>query len=294
MSEGRGSEGQESGATEIPGAGLPGPDTRPPENPGRSENPGSENPSSENPGSGAPAAGAAGPQSPATGAPRSKNPDVAPEADADARLPAWLVERPLTAGWAWAGFWAMLIVADEFLDLAGWSWYVLVGMAALPTLLATVALLHATPRSYLLPRRDTVLGHFFVRFLALVAAFLVWGVSVVMSASISTTLQALVGASEREVTAVGFNLLLAAIPLVVSVLWLVFIIRCAWFLRRLRGWKQAPEPGAVPKKFLRGTPRLRRVVVGLAHPGLLLVAGLGTSVLALLLGAVELTINVLK
>jgi hypothetical protein len=219
---------------------------------------------------------------------------VAPEADADARLPAWLVERPLTAGWAWAGFWAMLIVADEFLDLAGWSWYVLVGMAALPTLLATVALLHATPRSYLLPRRDTVLGHFFVRFLALVAAFLVWGVSVVMSASISTTLQALVGASEREVTAVGFNLLLAAIPLVVSVLWLVFIIRCAWFLRRLRGWKQAPEPGAVPKKFLRGRPRLRRVVVGLAHPGLLLVAGLGTSVLALLLGAVELTINVLK
>lgn len=273
MSEGRGSEGQEAGATGIPAAGTPGPDTRPP-----------ENSASVNPGSGAPAAGAPGPA----------HPDVAPQADPDARLPAWLVERPLTAGWAWAGFWAVLIVADEFLDLAGWSWYVLVGMAALPTLLATVALLHATPRRYLKPRRDTVLSHFFVRFLALVAAFLVWGVSVVMSASISTTLQALVGASEREVTAVGFNLLLAAIPLVVSVLWLVFIIRCAWFLRRLRGWKQAPEPGTVPKKFLRGRPRLRRVVVGLAHPGLLLVAGLGTSVLALLLGAVELTINVLK
>ncbi len=212
----------------------------------------------------------------------------------DAWLPAWLVGHPLTAGWAWAGFWAVLIVADEFLDLAGWSWYVLVGMAALPTLLASVALLNATPRRYLKPRRDTVLGHFFIRFLALIAAFLVWGVSVVMSASISTTLQSLVGASEREVTAVGFNLLLAAIPLVVSVLWLSFIIRCAWFLRRLRGWKQTPEPGAVPKKFLRDRPRLRPVVVGLAHPGLLLVAGLGTSVLALLLGAVELTVNVLK
>jgi hypothetical protein len=274
MSEVRGSEGQEAGATEIPAAGTPVPDTRPPENP-RSENPGSGAPRSE---------------SPAAGTPVPAN----PEADPDARLPAWLVERPLTAGWAWAGFWAALIVADEFLDLAGWSWYVLVGMAALPTLLATIALLHATPRRYLKPRRDTVLGHFFVRFLALVAAFLVWGVSVVMSASISTTLQSLVGASEREVTAVGFNLLLAAIPLVVSVLWLAFIIRCAWFLRRLRGWKQAPEPGTVPKKFLRGRPRLRRVVVGLAHPGLLLVAGLGTSVLALLLGAVELTINVLK
>lgn len=266
MSEVRGSEGQEPGTNEIPAAGTPVPDTRPPDNAG----------------SGAPGAEVPG----------SANPDAAP--DPDARLPAWLVERPLTAGWAWAGFWAMLIVADEFLDLAGWSWYVLVGMAALPTLLATVALLHATPRRYLKPRRDTVLGHFFVRFLALVAAFLVWGVSVVMSASISTTLQALVGASEREVTAVGFNLLLAAIPLVVSVLWLVFIIRCAWFLRRLRGWKQAPEPGTAPKKFLRDRPRLRRVVLGLAHPGLLLVAGLGTSVLALLLGAVELTINVLK
>ena len=111
-------------------------------------------------------------------------------------------------------------------------------------------------------------------------------------ASISTAVQSLVGASEREVTALGFNLLLAAVPLVVSVLWLAFIIRCAWFLRRLRGWKQDPAPTGLPKKFLRGRPRLRRVVVGLAHPGLLLVAGLGTSVLALLLGAVELTLNV--
>jgi hypothetical protein len=215
---------------------------------------------------------------------------AAPE---DAWLPEWLVRRPLTAGWAWTGFWAALIVADEFLDLAGWSWYVLVGMAALPTLLATIALLHATPRRFLLPQRDSVLGHFFVRFLALTAAFLVWGLSVVMSASISTTIQSLVGASEREVTSVGFQLLLAAVPLVVSVLWLAFIIRCAWFLRRLRGWKQDPAGARVPRKFLRARPRLRRVVLGLAHPGLLLLAGLGTSVLAFLLGAVELTLSVL-
>ena len=211
----------------------------------------------------------------------------------DPWLPGWLVRRPLTAGWAWTGFWAALIVADDAFDFAGWAWYVMVGMAALPTLLAAVALLQATPRRHLKRRKDSVLGHFFVRFLALTAAFLVWGVSVVMSASISTTIQSLVGASEREVTAVGFNLLLAAVPLVVSVLWLAFIIRCAWFLRRLRGWKQDPASPLLPKKFLRGRPRLRRVVVGLAHPGLLLVAGLGTSVLALLLGAVELTLNVL-
>ncbi|MHA7221734.1 hypothetical protein ACX80S_05355 [Arthrobacter sp. RHLT1-20] len=220
-----------------------------------------------------------------------------PAGNDDAWLPGWLVRHPLTAGWAWTGFWAALIMADEFVDLAGWSWYVLVGMAALPTLLATLTLLHATPRRYLKPPRDSVLGHFFVRFLALTAAFLVWGVSVVMSASISTTIQSLVGtneqASEREVTSLGFQLLVAAIPLVVSVLWLAFIIRCAWFLRRLRGWKQDPAGARVPKKFLRGRPRLRRVLMGLAHPGLLLIAGLGTSVLALLLGAVELTLSVL-
>ena len=216
-------------------------------------------------------------------------PGQAPEA----WLPAWLVRHPLYAGWVWTGFWALLIVLDEFLNLAGWSWYLLVGMAALPTLLSTLAVLHATPRRHLKPQNESVLGHFFVRFLALVTAFLVWGVSVVMSASISTTVQAAVGNSEREVTALGFNLLVAAVPLVISVLWMAFIVRCAWFLRRLRGWSQSPSGSRVPKEFLRSRPNLRRVVVGLAHPGLLLVTGLGMSILALFLNAVELTFRVL-
>jgi hypothetical protein len=211
----------------------------------------------------------------------------------DAWLPDWLVRHPLYAGSAWTGFWALLIVLDEFLDLAGWSWYLLVGMAALPTLLSTLAVLNATPRRHLKAQGESVLGHFFVRFLALVTAFLVWGISVVMSASISTTVQTAAGNSEREVTALGFNLLVAAVPLVISVLWMAFIVRCAWFLRRLRGWSQSPANSRVPKKFLRSRPRLRRVVVGLAHPGLLLIAGLGTSILALFLSAVELTFHVL-
>jgi hypothetical protein len=210
------------------------------------------------------------------------------------RLPAWLVKNPLHAGWVWTGWWALLIIADEIVDLAGWTWYVFVGMAALPTLACTVAVLHATPRRYLRPQKESVLSHFFVRFLALTAAFLVWGVSVVASASISTTVQALAGDSERAVTGLGFNLLLAAVPLVVSVLWMALIVRCAWFLRRLRGWRQAPDDSRLPKKFLRRSPRLRRVVVGLAHPALLLVAGLGTSILALFLGAVELTLTVME
>ncbi|MCA4132825.1 hypothetical protein [Arthrobacter sp. M4] len=226
----------------------------------------------------------------ARGAQRSKQAVRSPENWA----PGWLVRNPLYWGWAWTGFWALLIVVDEFVDLAGWTWYLLVGMAALPTLMATLAVLQATPRRHLKAVGESVLAHFFVRFVALVAAFLVWGISVVMSASISTTIQSLAGDNEREVTGLGLNLLAASIPLVVSVLWLAFIVRCAWFLRRLRGWRQVPVTSRVPKKFLRAQPRMRRLVIGLAHPGLLLVAGLGTSVLALLLGALELTINVLK
>ncbi|MEQ4567910.1 hypothetical protein [Paenarthrobacter sp. CAP02] len=211
----------------------------------------------------------------------------------DSWLPQWLVARPLYAGWAWTVFWAGLIVLDEVVDLAGWTWYLLVLAAALPTLISTLVVLHATPRRHLRAVDATVLGHFFVRFLALVAAFMVWAASVVMSASISTTVQSVIGDSEKEVTALGFNLMLAAVPLVLSVLWMAFIVRCAWFLRRLRGWRQTPVKTRVPKKFLKGRPRLKRVVVGLAHPGLLLVAGLGTSVLALFIGAAEFTLNVI-
>ncbi len=216
------------------------------------------------------------------------------KAERDTWLPRWLVAHPLCAGWAWTVLWAGLIVLDEVLDLAGWTWYLLVLVAALPTLISTLVVLHATPRSHLRAVDATVLGHFFVRFLALVAAFMVWAASVVMSASISSTVQSVIGDSEKEVTALGFNLMLAAVPLVLSVLWMAFIVRCAWFLRRLRGWRQVPVKTRVPKKFLRGRPRLKRVVVGLAHPGLLLVAGLGTSLLALFVDAVELTLNVLE
>lgn len=218
---------------------------------------------------------------------------AAPARDRDAWLPDRVVAHPLYAGWAWTLAWSGLIVLDEVVDLAGWTWYLLVFVAALPTLVATVAVLHATPRSHLKAVDATVFGHFFVRFLALVAAFMVWAASVVMSASISTTVQSVIGDSEKEVTALGFNLMLAAVPLVLSVLWMAFIIRCAWFLRRLRGWRQIPVRTRVPRKFLKRRPRLKRVVVGLAHPGLLLVAGLGTSLLAVFVDAVELTFSVL-
>ncbi|MDT0170068.1 hypothetical protein [Pseudarthrobacter sp. BRE9] len=98
----------------------------------------------------------------------------------DARLPEWLVRNPLYWGWAWASFWTALIVTDEFVDLAGWTWYLLVAGAALPTLLSTLAVLHVTPRQQVKAARESVLGLFFVRFLALVAAFMVWAISVVL------------------------------------------------------------------------------------------------------------------
>lgn len=230
----------------------------------------------------------------AAGEEPARTPKVWPPRRGTVRLPGWLVRNPLYAGWLWTASWALLIVADELLDLAGWTWYACVGMAALPTLACTVAVLNATPREYLRPAKESVLSHFVVRFLALTAAFLVWGISVVASASISTTVQALAGDSEREVTSLGLHLLVAAVPVVVAVLWMALIVRCAWFLRRLRGWRQVPGTSRVPAGFLHRSPQLRRLVVGLAHPGLLLVAGLGTTLLALLLSGLELTLNVLE
>ncbi|MEC5150805.1 hypothetical protein [Cryobacterium sp. GrIS_2_6] len=77
----------------------------------------------------------------------------------------------------------------------------------------------------------------------------------------------------------------------VVVLWMALVVRCSWFLRRLRGWRELPEAHAVPEDFLRTSPRLRSTIVGLAHPGLLLAGGLGASVLAVVLGGPESTLN---
>ncbi|TFB97055.1 MULTISPECIES: hypothetical protein [unclassified Cryobacterium] len=207
-------------------------------------------------------------------------------------LPAWLVRHPLRSGWAWLALWGVVVASDALSPwVPGPGWYAVVLLAALPALAATVWLLAATPRDHLPPANDSVLGHFFVRFLALCAAFLVWGVSVVASSSISTAIQAAADDNDAEVTGLGFTLMLAAIPVVLLVLWMAFVVRCSWFLRRLRGWRELPEAHAVPEDFLRTSPRLRFTIVGLAHPGLLLAGGLGASVLAVLLGGPEFTLH---
>lgn len=206
----------------------------------------------------------------------------------------WLVRHPLTAGWLWVAFWFAVILVQELTGTSGWTRYPAILLAALPTLTATLFVLAATPRSHLQPVRESVLAHFFVRFLALIAAFIVWGVTLAISASIEAAIQEAGDHREDAVTGLGFTLLLALVPVAIGVLWLALIVRCAWFLRRLRGWRQVPvrasDQRAVPVEFLQDRPRLRTVAIGLAHPGLLLVGGAGSSLLVLTLGRVDLTL----
>ena len=205
-----------------------------------------------------------------------------------------LVRHPLTAGWLWVLFWFAVILVQELAGAPAWARYPAILLAALPTLAATLFVVAATPRSHLQPVRESVLAHFFVRFLALIAAFIVWGVSLALGASIEAAIQEAGDHEEQAVTGLGFTLLLALVPVVVAALWLALVVRCAWFLRRLRGWRQVPartsDQRAVPAEFLQGRPELRTVAIGLAHPGLLLVGGAGSSLLVFTLGRVDLTL----
>lgn len=210
-----------------------------------------------------------------------------------ARPAGALLRHPLITGWAWTAAWLTVALLGILVDWPDWTAYPLGATIALPSLLATLAVLQATPREQLRPAVESVLGHFLVRALALTAAFAVWGVSLVLSASISSTIQSTLGGDDREVTALGFQLLLAAVPIVLTVLWMAFVVRCAWFLRRLRGWRERPDRTEVPVQFLHARPALRSVAIGLAHPGLLLVSGLGGSILAAYLAAPELNVTLL-
>jgi hypothetical protein len=92
------------------------------------------------------------------------------------------------------------------------------------------------------------------------------------------------------VASIGFDVLAALTPAVTAVLWGALIVRCVWFLARLRGWREVPTRSEVPESLLAGRPDLRRVVIGLAHPGLLLATGIASAVAALIAAEVELNI----
>ncbi|MFC6354881.1 hypothetical protein [Luethyella okanaganae] len=206
----------------------------------------------------------------------------------DATLPAWMVAHPLTLGWLWLLFFAALLVATELFDWPDWIWGLLIAFSALPSFAAMVIVLQATPRRSL-HAHSSVFGHFFTRYLTLVAAFVAWTTSIVIGASISSALQLAAENREEEVLGSGLSLVFGSFPLVATLLWVVFLLRCAWFLTRVRGWRQHPARTTIPARLLSSAPGLRTVVIGLAHPGILLAISVlsGIALLAVDLGGLE-------
>jgi len=202
---------------------------------------------------------------------------------------ASVVAHPLIWGAAWAAAFTTLVVIAGIRDWPTVTWLLLVLVLVAPSLAATVVVLSVTPRDHL-HDRTTVFGHFFVRFVTLVLAFMAWSASVVLGAVISTSIQLAAENDEEEVASIGFDVLAALTPAVTAVLWGALIVRCVWFLARLRGWREVPTTSEVPESLLADRPDLRRVVIGLAHPGLLLATGIASAVAALIAAEVELNI----
>ena len=184
---------------------------------------------------------------------------------------------PLAWGLAWALVVGAILAAGLVLEWPFAVMSTLLPLLLAPSAIATVVVLKATPRDHL-PERDSVFGHFFVRFLALIAAFIAWSASVVIGAAISTAIQLEAEGREDEVVDTGFAIMVALLPIVATVLWVAFIVRCAWFLARIRGWRARPTQTEVPHSLLAGRPLGRAVVIALANPALLLLTGLVASV----------------
>lgn len=196
----------------------------------------------------------------------------------DAALPEWLVSKPLGASWWWLGLFTALLTAAEVFEWTIPARLALITAAILPSLTAMVIVLLATPRRNL-ESHGSVFGHFFARYLAIIAGFLAWTASIVLGAAISTTLTLAASGREDEILGTGFNLVLGVVLPVITFMWVVFMLRCAWFLARVRGWKQLPATTTVPARLFLREPRLRTVAIGFAHPGVLIaaacVSGLG-------------------
>jgi hypothetical protein len=217
----------------------------------------------------------------------------------EGKHPDWLVQHPLACGWLWTLFWALLLIpADHFrlrahiptLFVVLWAIFIVLG--ALPSFAATVACLSQTPHSHL-RREESVLSHFFARFASYVLGFVLWTASVILSASIALSLHAAAGNNPAKTIDAGFAYLAASVPIAVVILWFVLIVRYSWFLSRLRGWRALPKSNRIPRTFLAKSPRTKTVIIGLAHPGLLLVSGTLGTLLTLLLVIDDVTLRIL-
>ncbi|MGI9823214.1 hypothetical protein [Agromyces sp. Marseille-Q5079] len=201
-----------------------------------------------------------------------------------------IARHPLVWGVGWSVVFGVALAVAVTVDApALLDWALILGLV-LPSTVATVAVLSATPRAHF-EAMSSVFSHFFVRYLALVVGVVAWSASVVVGAAISQTIQLAAEGREREIVGIGFDVMAVVVPTVAAVLWAAFVLRCAWFLARVRGWAEIPLADATPTHLLATRPALRRVVVGLAHPALFAVSGLVVAIAVPFAGeGLELTI----
>lgn len=193
-----------------------------------------------------------------------------------------VTRHPLAWGLAWSAVIGAVLALGTALEWPFGAMSVLLILLLAPSAIATVIVLKSTPRDHL-RERDSIFGHFFVRFITLIVAFFAWSASVVVGAAISTAIQLEAEGREDEVVDTGFTVMLALLPFVAVVLWVAFIVRCAWFLARIRGWRARPADTEVPDTMLAERPGGRALVIALANPALLLITGLVAS-LGVLMG----------
>ncbi|WP_157426621.1 hypothetical protein [Agromyces salentinus] len=201
-----------------------------------------------------------------------------------------ITRHPLVWGVGWSLAFGIALLVAVILDSPALLDWALIAALVLPSTVATVAVLSATPRAHF-EAMSSVFSHFFVRYLALVVGVAAWSASVVVGAAISQTIQLAAEGREEEIVGIGFDVMAVIVPAVAAVLWAAFVVRCAWFLARVRGWAEIPLADATPTHLLAGRPALRRVVVGLAHPALFAASGLLVAVAVPFAGgSVDLTI----
>ncbi len=209
----------------------------------------------------------------------------------DAVAPSWLVRQPLTAGWLWLALFCAVLVAAEVFDWPLPVLLIAIALAVLPSLAAMITVLEATPRRSL-ENHGSVFGHFFTRYLVVIAGFLAWTASIVVGSTISASLNLLAQDREDEVLGLGLQLMVGIVLPAITILWVVFLLRCAWFLTRVRGWAQHPARTTVPARLFLRHPRLRTVTIGLAHPGVLIAAAALTGLALLAIEISDLSVMI--
>jgi hypothetical protein len=209
---------------------------------------------------------------------------------AGTRIVGAVARHPLAWGVAWSLVFGALLVVALIGDWPAWADAIVLAAMVAPSLAATVTVLQATPRRHF-DEMSSVFGHFAVRYAVLVIGVIAWSLSVVIGAAISQVIQMAAEGDEEDIVGIGFDIMLVLVPIVIALLFAAFVLRCAWFLARARGWREIPADDHVPPSMLAGRPMLRRAVVGLAHPGLFGVTGLVVALtLPMLVGTSEVVV----